>query len=175
MRSVDDEDEEILETESEELEAAPEFDPEAKVPETPKKPVKAKTKPKAAVKAKPAKATPVKAKAKKLTNGYAKPVKGHAKPAKPVKAVKAKGKRKPRTVDPAKLDQFGFRLSSMKSKAAAMYATKSGATLAEVKDKLDSNQFNLLTELAGRGYKIDRKDVGGEHGRNVTKYKILTK
>lgn len=174
MRSADDEDEEIVETEGEELEAVPEFDPEAKVPETPKKPVKAKVKGKTPWGLYHGK-LPVKAKAKKPTNGHAKPVKAKAKAAKPVKAKGAKGKPKARNVDPTKLDQFGFRLTSMKSKAATMYASKAGATLAEVKAKLDSNQFNLLTELASRGFKIDRRDVGGDHGRNVTKYKILTK
>jgi len=118
----------------------------------------------------------------------AKPAK-QAKPAKnkPVRAaVKATGKpkakvargakaRKPRTLDPAKLDQFGLRKGSIKSQAAAMYASKKGATLNEVKEALESTQFNVLTELEGKGFKITRTQVPGIGARQATKYHLSAK
>ena len=116
----------------------------------------------------PAKTAKVKAKAK--GNGKA------------VKATRyfqgkanAKTKAKPRNIDPAKLDQFGFRLGSLKSQAATMYAGKKGATLAEVKTALDSTQFNLLTELEEKGYKVERTEVPGNNNRKVTCFKIIAK
>ncbi len=72
------------------------------------------------------------------------------------------------------LDQFGFRAGSLKAKAAALYASKDGATLAEVRDALNSSQFNLLTELEKRKYKILRSQVPGAGPRKVTRYKIVT-
>lgn len=123
-------------------------------------PAPASKKPKAKVKAKAvvkAKAPAKKAKA----NGHSKP-----------KAVKA---RKARTVDASKLDQFGFRLGTIKSKAAAIYAAKNGATLSEVKDKLKSTQFNLLTEVTKRGFKVKRTPETGDTNRKVMRFKIATK
>ena len=99
----------------------------------------------------------------KKANGKAK-LKKQAKPAK---------KRTARNVDLSKLDQFGFRLNSKKHKAAVMYASKKGATLNEVKKVLKSTQFNLLTELEERGFKIKRAVVAGANGRNVTRFHIL--
>lgn len=81
--------------------------------------------------------------------------------------------RQPRqpTVPP---DQFGFRSGSLKSQAATMYASKKGATLAEVKAALNSSQFNLLTELEARkGITIERTQVEGTGPRKVTRYRIL--
>ena len=70
-------------------------------------------------------------------------------------------------------DQFGFRSGSLKSRAAAMYASKKGATLAEVKDALKSSQFNLLTELEKRKVKIERTQDEGSGARKVTRYHIV--
>ncbi len=92
--------------------------------------------------------------------------------------LKAKGKaksRKARTVDPAKLDQFGFRKGSLKSKAAAMYAAKKGATLAQVKEALSSTQFNLLPEVEEKGFKVTKEPISGANDRKVTRYHIVTK
>ena len=97
--------------------------------------------------------------------------KGAAK-AKPAKGAKA---RKARTVDPTKLDQFGLRKGSIKSRAAAMYASKKGATLNEVKEALESTQFNVLTELEGKGFEVVRYKVPGIGARQATKYQLLTK
>jgi hypothetical protein len=94
--------------------------------------------------------------------------KGAAK-AKPAKGAKA---RKPRTADPAKLDQFGLRKGSIKSQAAAMYAKGKGATLNDVKEALESTQFNVLTELEGKGFKITRTKVPGIGARQATKYHL---
>lgn len=126
-------------------------------------PPKAKAKRKAAVKAADSAngKAPVKAKAKR--KAAAKPAKG---------AVKAKGKKVERQRDPAKLDAFGFRKGSIKSKAAAMYAKGKGATLAEVKEEVGSIQFNLLTELIERGVTVNKAEVKNEGGRMVTRYKI---
>jgi hypothetical protein len=115
--------------------------------------IKRKAKSKPAVKAKP------KAKAK-------------VKEAKAPK-VKTKGKKaKVRNVDQSKLDRFGFRLGSKKSKAASMYAAKKGATLLEVKKALKSNQFNLLTELEEKGFEIKRIMTPGTNGRQITRFQI---
>jgi hypothetical protein len=87
---------------------------------------------------------------------------------------KAKAKRAPRTRDPAKLDEFGFRKGTIKSRAAAMY--KKGATLSQVKDEVGSVQFNLLTELETNGFEIKKTTVKGVAGaRDSTKYKVLGK
>ncbi len=126
------------------------------VPKRPRKAVRA------AKAAKPAKNKPAKAPVK---------AKGTAK-AKPGRVPKA---RKTRTADPAKQDQFGLRKGSIKSRAAAMYASKKGATLNEVKEALDSTQFNVLTELEGKGFKIARGLVPGIGARQATRYKLLPK
>ena len=122
---------------------------------------------------------PPKERKKRVRTAPAKPAKvkakGNGKAVKAKGKAKAKAKGKPRTVDPAKLDQFGFRLGSLKSQAATMYAGKKGATLAEVKTALDSTQFNLLTELEGKGYKVERTEVPGVNNRKVTRFKIITK
>ena len=147
-------------------------DEEAAAPETeaPAKPSKAPAKAKAAVKAKPAhKAT---AKANGKGNGKA-AVKASPKatPAKAAPKAKAKAPAE-RKRDPAKLDAYGFRKDSIKSKAAALYAKGKGATLAEVKEALGSVQFNLLTEVEKKGFTVGKTDVKSETGRTVTRYKL---
>jgi hypothetical protein len=109
--------------------------------------------------------------ARKPARKATKKAKGNGKAAK-AKTAKA---RKARTVDPAKLDQFGFRKGSLKSKAAAMYAGKKGATLAQVKKALDSTQFNLLGELEERGFKVTKEQISGDNDRKVTRYTVVTK
>jgi hypothetical protein len=130
--------------------------------------------------AKPAKTpkakTPRKAAAKANGKGNGKAaVKAQGKKAAPAatpKAAKGKGKKAERQCDPAKLDAFGSRKESIKSKAAAMYAKGKGATLGEVKEALGSVQFNLLTELTERGHKVDKAEVKNASGRMVTRYKL---
>ena len=108
-------------------------------------------------------------------NGAAKPVKAAGKAAKPVKAAgkavkaKAKAAKAPKAAK-TPLDDFGFREGSIKSQAAAMYASKKGATLAEVKAKVGSVQLNLLTELMANGHKVKRTKVDGTGSRQVTRY-----
>lgn len=125
------------------------------------------------------------------TNGAAKPARRArpkvkaARPAKkaaPVatpRAAKAKAKAKTakpakkaakRERDPAKLDPFGYRKGSIRSLAAAMYASKRGATLAEVKAKVGTIQFNVLTELKDRGFKRKEVREASKSGREVTRY-----
>lgn len=70
-------------------------------------------------------------------------------------------------------DKFGFRTGSLKSKAAAMYASEKGATLNEVKAKLKSTQFNLITELEAKKFKIKRTLEAGAGSREVTRYHIM--
>jgi hypothetical protein len=114
-----------------------------------------------------AKAKPKKVKAK--ANG--KPKAKAAPKAAPKGKVKA---RAPRHRDPAKLDQFGYRKGSIRSKAAALYARKRGATLAEVKELVGSVQFNLLTEQRDRGNKISNtKEV--RNNRTVKRYFLKLK
>jgi hypothetical protein len=114
---------------------------------------------------------------KAKSNGAGKPAKAaKAKAAKPAKAAKAKAKQAAKApAKPVKLDQFGFRVGTLKSRAAAIYASKRGATLAEVRNKLESTQFNLLTELKGKGFKIREEQVQGEGTRKVTRYTIQPK
>lgn len=133
--------------------------------------VKANGHAKPEAKAKAAKPAAKAAPAKAVKAAPVKPVKAKAAPA---KAAKAKA-RKPRERDPDKLDDFGFRLGSTKSKAAAMYGTKKGATLAEVKAELGSVQYNLLTELEAKGFKIDRVVLDNDGKRKLTRYKIQPK
>lgn len=108
------------------------------------------------------------AKASAKGNGKAKAT-AKAKPA--AKAAKAK----PRQADPAKLDNFGLRKGSIKSRAAALYARKSGATLAEVKAECDSVQFNVLTELKDKGFKVDTKQEDGNGNRKISRYFLKAK
>ena len=94
--------------------------------------------------------------------------------AKPVKAKAAKGAAKPRQRDPSRLDQFGLRKGSNKSKAAALYSRGKGATLAEVRDAVGSTQFNVLTELNGKGYKVEKSQAKGLR-RPITRYRLVPK
>src|SRR6516162_5548017 len=118
---------------------------------------KVKAKPPEAEAAKPAKAKPA-AKAKAA-------VMGKTKAKAPVKAK--------RNRDPAKLDEYGYRKGSIRSKAAHLYASKKGATLAEVKAKLGTvTQYNVLTELQKRGFELRRKAERNRDGRDVTRFFI---
>lgn len=72
------------------------------------------------------------------------------------------------------VDQFGFRVGSQKSQAAAMYASETGATLSEVKAAVGSVQHNLLTELSNRpGIIVEKTTVSGVGRRSATRYKII--
>lgn len=94
---------------------------------------------------------------------------GHTKAAKPAKVAKVKQPKVP--VAPP--DKFGFRTGSLKSKAAAMYASKKGATLAEVKAALNSAQFNVLTELEAKKFKVNRIEVPSDTSkRTITRYQV---
>jgi hypothetical protein len=136
----------------------------------------AKPAPKPAKKA-PAVKTPRKAAAKANGKGNGKTaVKAQGKKAAPAAPAKGKAKAKAeRQRDPDKLDAFGFRKGSIKSKAAAMYAKGKGATLAEVREALGSVQFNLLTELEKGGFTVEKNHAKGDTGRGVTRYKIHAK
>lgn len=154
-----------------EIMTKPDTDIETAEVETPVMPPKANgTKP-AASKAKAKAARGVTAKAAKPTS---KPVKAKATASKTKgkaeKPAKARAKGKTRNLDPAKRDEYGLRLGSIKSKAAAMYAGKKGATLGEVKDKLGSIQFNVLTQLEAKGHKVKRTEDKGETGRPITRF-----
>lgn len=121
-----------------------------------------------------------KAKVKAKANGVAKPprVKATAKAEKPVSKppkVKAAPAKPRKAVDLTKLDGFGFRLASLKSQAAAMFARKQGATLGEVRDALQSTQFNLLTQAKTRGFKVDEKLEDGNGNRRITRYFLSAK
>tara|TARA_R110000868_G_scaffold279441_1_gene539473 strand:- start:502 stop:1086 length:585 start_codon:yes stop_codon:yes gene_type:complete len=133
-------------------------------------PVKGKAKAKAKAKAngangthKPAKAAKGPTKAEAAANLAKAKAKGKVAP---VKADKAKGKPKAKTP----LDDFGFREGSVKSSAAAMYASKRGATLNEVKDKVGSIQLNLLKALEEKGHKVKKVKEDGDGNRQVTRY-----
>jgi len=126
--------------------------------------------------------TPVKAprrKAPSKANGAAKAAKGTkqapakvkaaSKPAKGKAAVKAKAKAKG-TRKLVERDEYGYALGTLRSKAAAMYASKTGATLEEIVEKLGSVQLNLLKTLAEAGHKVTKKKEEGSGNRKVTRY-----
>ncbi len=148
---------------------APEAEAPAKPASKPRKPA-AKPAKKAAAGNGAAKA---KGKAKVKAAGTPKPGKKAA-PKAATKPVKAKAKKAERQRDPAKLDTWGFRKGSIKSKAAAMYAKGNGATLSQVKAEVGSVQFNLLTELKEAGHKVDVEQVKA-NGRLVNRYKLVAK
>lgn len=101
-----------------------------------------------------------------------KAAKAAVKPAKaPAKAVKAKANGAVKKAKPAaEKDVWGYRKGSTKSQAAAMYALKRGATLAEVKEKLGSVQLNVLVELEGKGHTVRRIKEKGTGARQITRY-----
>jgi hypothetical protein len=125
-------------------------------------------------------------------NGHAKPpVKAAGKP-KAVKAAKgapkaktapkapvkaAKGAKKavaaPKQRKPVETDQFGLRKGTDRSKAAAMYARKNGATLEEVKNSIGSVQLNVLTNLEVAGFKVERSTEARKGLRAVTRYRLI--
>lgn len=109
--------------------------------------------------------------AKKRAKVKAKPA---AKKAAPKKAAKAKAK--PRQVNPDTVDDFGLRKGSIKSKAAAMYASAKGATLAEVKAKLGSVQYNVLKQLRDKGFKVkETEEVSKKTGRTSSRFFLSAK
>jgi len=57
---------------------------------------------------------------------------------------------------PATRDKFGLTKGTNTQKAASMF--RKGATMAEVKAKTGSNQYNVLKWLERQGHKITRKD-----------------
>lgn len=96
--------------------------------------------------------------------------KGAAKGGKGAKATpKAKAASKPAKAT-IPLDAYGYRVGSLKSKAAGLYGANGGATLSEVKAKLGSVQLNVLTELGAKGFKIKKVKEDGEGSRKVTRY-----
>lgn len=139
----------------------------------------AKTKIKANGHAKPTvKTAPVKAASKSKAKATAKaPDKAKAAPKATAKAAKAPDKAKvakPKA-EGAEKDQFGLRKGSIKSKAAAMYARKNGATLNEVKEALGSVQLNVLNSLEEAGHKVEKEKVERKGQRPVTRYRLTPK
>ena len=47
--------------------------------------------------------------------------------------------------------------------------------MGEVKGKLESTQFNLLTELEEKGFKVLRNEEMGDNNRTITRYRIFAK
>lgn len=94
----------------------------------------------------------------------------------PKAAVKAKAE-KPKAAKKAKVetDQYGLRKGSARSEAAAMYARKSGATLAEVKERVGSIQLNVLNALEAEGYVVTKEKLVRKDKRPVTKYYLKPK
>lgn len=135
------------------------------------------------VESRPAKTVKPKVKA----NGAGKPtdrpkVKAAPKAAKAAKsapratAKAAKGAEKAKVAKPkTEKDVWGLRKGSAKSEAAAMYARKNGATLAEVKERVGSIQLNVLHALEKAGYTVEKEKHVREGHRPVTRYKLLAK
>lgn len=100
---------------------------------------------------------------------------------KPAKRSNVKRKAKPamkkvsKTPTSVTLDKFGFRDGSLKSQAAAMAASEDGVTLAEMKEKLGSIQYNMLTELRNKGHTIKEKKEDSNGNRKATRYFLKAK
>lgn len=120
---------------------------------------------------KPKKSVKSKGTVKNKTVAKGKPVLKKA--AKSATNDKAKVKKTATKAAPVEKDQFGFRKGSKKSAAAALYASKKGATLSEVKEKTGSSQLNLLTELKNRKFKVQTTKEKGTGKKQVTRYKIV--
>ena len=71
------------------------------------------------------------------------------------------------------VDQYGFKVGSLRSKAAALYTF--GATREYVKLRLGSTQLNVLSELEKKGYKILHTKVKVNKKNPHIKYTILPK
>ena len=59
-----------------------------------------------------------------------------------------------------KKDQFGFREGSACSIAAAMWLGPEGATMAEVKAKTNSGQYNALRRIKEAGHTVSKDEDG---------------
>jgi len=94
---------------------------------------------------------------------------------KAAKAAKAKAAPKAaKAASKVQLDKYGLKVGSLRSKAAALYASKKGATLQEVSEKLDSStQFNVLKELEKKGFTVERTTENGKGRRQVTRFKLI--
>lgn len=104
-----------------------------------------------------------------------KPTKAEAKPKAEGKKAKASKTPVKPTKEKAK-DQFGLRKGSARSEAAAMYARKSGATLAEIKERVGSTQLNVLTALEATGsYDVEKTVETRKGKRPITRYKLRAK
>jgi hypothetical protein len=101
---------------------------------------------------------------KAKANGTAKP----EKKATPKKAAKA-------PVPKADVDKYGLQKGSLRSKAVAMYARKSGATLEEVKTTVGSIQLNILRTLKRQGYTVEQEKQNRKEGRPVMRYWLRAK
>lgn len=67
-------------------------------------------------------------------------------------------------------DGYGFKAGTLRSKAAAMYGSKEGATIEEVKKATGGLQLNLLKTLEKQGWKVRREKGDGPTGRKVNRY-----
>lgn len=111
----------------------------------------------------------------KRPKAKAKPAAKKAAPKK-AKSAQPKAKAKPRQANPDTVDEFGLRKGSIKSKAAAMYASAKGATLAEVKAKLGSIQYNVLKQLRDKGFKVtETEEVNKKTGRKASRFNLKPK
>ena len=130
-----------------------------------KAPAKAKAKPAAAKTAKP------KAKPKRSPlppEHFVEKTKAKIdKKTKPVKKPEVKTKKPSKDVE---LDKFSFKIGTIKSKAASMYARKSGASTEEVEEEFNGAQLNLLKEAAERGHTVKKEKTQRKDGRSVTRY-----
>lgn len=85
--------------------------------------------------------------------------------------AEAKAQHQAEWKDKTKKDEFGFRIGSLRSKAAALY--KKGATLEEVTSKLGSVQYNILAKMEERGHKVTvTKVTHKDWKRPRFKYKV---
>jgi hypothetical protein len=68
------------------------------------------------------------------------------------------------------LDKYGFRIGSLKSRAADLYSY--GATREEVTAALGSTQLKVLTELESKGFVIHKKRIRVGKNRPHYRYTI---
>ncbi len=133
----------------------------------------AKSVPKASDKSNGEDKAPVKAAGKSVKKAAKAKVRAKTAPKVTAKATKTPLKAKvakPKAATKVEKDVWGFRKGSAKSKAIAMYARKSGATLEEVKTAVGSIQLNVLNSLEENGKLVERIKEQRKGQRPVTRY-----
>ncbi len=66
-----------------------------------------------------------------------------------------------------------FRPGSKMAKAMALYMRPEGATTAQIREACGGPQMNVLRQVTEHGHKVERSQVEGPQGRQVTVYRVI--